>query len=85
MTPKQCFLSYSIRNPFFPILFKQSLWNFLILVLLPALGEQGMVDEAQKALEEAEALKKVCLESFCVFFFLLFFYNFFGGVIVPAS
>lgn len=23
-------------------------------------GEQGMVDEAQKALEEAEALKKVC-------------------------
>jgi len=24
-------------------------------------GEQGMVDEAQKALEEAEALKKVCI------------------------
>jgi soluble cytochrome b562 len=27
------------------------------------LGEQGMVDEAQKALEEAEALKKVCFLS----------------------
>jgi len=26
-------------------------------------GEQGMVDEAQKALEEAEALKKVCFLS----------------------
>ena len=24
-------------------------------------GEQGMIDEAQKALEEAEALKKVCV------------------------
>ena len=30
-------------------------------------GELGMVDEAQKALEEAEALKKVC-----VFFRFLF-------------
>ncbi|WZZ30861.1 hypothetical protein YC2023_014262 [Brassica napus] len=28
-------------------------------------GEQGMVDEAQKALEEAEALKKVCSPSNC--------------------
>ena len=32
------------------------------------LGEQGMVDEAQKALEEAEALKKV----FNIMFFLKF-------------
>lgn len=31
---------------------------------LPYLGEQGMVDEAQKALEEAEALKKVCRHVF---------------------
>lgn len=31
-------------------------------------GEQGMVDEAQKALEEAEALKKVCV---FVFLFLV--------------
>lgn len=40
-------------------------------------GEQGMVDEAQKALEEAEALKKVfdsqnlsvdlCFYAFCSF------------------
>lgn len=30
-------------------------------------GELGMVDEAQKALEEAEALKKVCV------FFRIFF------------
>lgn len=32
-------------------------------------GELGMVDEAQKALEEAEALKKVCV-FFRNFFFL---------------
>lgn len=36
--------------------------------LLPwYLGEQGMVDEAQKALEEAEALKKVA-KQFCLYF-----------------
>lgn len=33
-------------------------WNLLISITS---GEQGMVDEAQKALEEAEALKKVCV------------------------
>lgn len=33
-------------------------------------GELGMVDEAQKALEEAEALKKVCV-FFRNFFFCL--------------
>lgn len=34
--------------------------------ILHYLGEQGMVDEAQKALEEAEALKKV-LTLFIIF------------------
>lgn len=34
--------------------------SYAVLNLLHILsGEQGMVDEAQKALEEAEALKKV--------------------------
>ena len=31
----------------------------MFLDVFTFLGEQGMVDEAQKALEEAEALKKV--------------------------
>lgn len=34
-------------------------------------GEQGMVDEAQKALEEAEALKKVCFFRKLVFCLVL--------------
>lgn len=34
--------------------------------------EQGMVDEAQKALEEAEALKKVCIFSVISFLFVIY-------------
>lgn len=37
--------------------YKYIMLLYLIVVVL--VGEQGMVDEAQKALEEAEALKKV--------------------------
>jgi hypothetical protein len=32
----------------------------------PSAGEMGMVDEAQKALEEAEALKKVFISALCL-------------------
>jgi hypothetical protein len=40
-------------------------------------GEQGMVDEAQKALEEAEALKKVAIT--------ITMHNLIYYVIVPAN
>ena len=35
-------------------------------------GEQGMVDEAQKALEEAETLKKVAITMFTLIYYVSF-------------
>jgi hypothetical protein len=43
--------------------FHASIFDSIELVLL--VGEQGMVDEAQKALEEAEALKRVSIILLC--------------------
>lgn len=42
----------------------------VVLIILVWAGEQGMVDEAQKALEEAEALKKVWISGFYILSFL---------------
>lgn len=47
----------SVQEIFLLVFF--SIWS---INFITSSGEQGMVDEAQKALEEAEALKKVFFE-----------------------
>ena len=43
------------------MLSRKKYMHFDIFMFVLLVGEQGMVDEAQKALEEVEALKKVAV------------------------
>lgn len=51
---------FNVSCPTFPdVILYFSFCPCVLMYVVFLLGEQGMVDEAQRALEEAEALKKV--------------------------